>query len=194
VKTLLLAGHDSAAHAVVFALYFLSQRPDWQARVREEAAWLEQPRPLVATASRMVNTEAVVSEAMRLLPPIWAIERRAIEEIDVLGCRLPKGSAIVLSPYVTQRHPQFWPEPNEFRPERFLNVDPSRHRYAYFPFGGGSRLCVGNHVGLLQLKVALGTILSRYQIALAPDFQYVFKNLVVLRFLHGLPLHLTPVT
>jgi len=192
LKTMLLAGHDTAAHTVAFALYFLSTRPQWQARIRQEASWLSEP-PLTVSVARMRDTEAVLMETMRLLPAIWAMERRALEDDEVMGCRIPKGSSIVLSPYITHRHPQFWQQPNEFKPERFLEANVNRHKYAYLPFGGGPRICVGNNVGLLNLKVALATILSRFQVELSPDFKYEFKHLVVLRFRHGLPMKLVPV-
>lgn len=193
VKTMLLAGHDTAAHGVVFALYFLSRHPEWQQRVREESVLLAEGSALDAAAAHMKCTEAVALEALRLLPPIWGIQRRATEAVSVAGVSLPAGSAVSLSPYVTHRHPHFWQEPEAFRPERFLEPDTARHRYAYFPFGGGPRICVGNHVGMLQLKVALGTIIGNFRCELADEFSYTFEHMVVLRFLHGLPLKLSPV-
>lgn len=193
VKTMLLAGHDTAAHGVVFALYFLSQYPEWQQRVREESTLLSGADALDVAAAHMKCTEAVALEALRLLPPIWGVQRRATEDVSVGGMSLPSGSTVALSPYVTHRHPRFWSEPEAFRPERFLEADAERHRYAYFPFGGGPRICVGNHVGMLQLKVALGTIISKFRCELAAEASDTLEHMVVLRFLHGLPLKLSAV-
>jgi cytochrome P450 len=139
----------------------------------------------------MKQTEAVAMETLRLLPPIWSNERRAVMDDVAHGCRISKGNTVVLSPYIVHRHPEFWDNPEEFEPQRFLQANPLRHRYAYYPFGGGQRTCVGNHLALVQMKVALGTLLNLYKIELAPEFKYELNHLVVLRFMHGLPLKLT---
>jgi cytochrome P450 len=189
---MLVAGHDSVAHSIVFALYFLSIHPTWQDRVRDEGQWLTRNQSLCETAASMKQTEAVAMETLRLLPPIWSNERRAALEDEIDGWHIPKGSTVVLSPYIVQRHPKFWEQPNDFLPERFLQQNPLSHRYAYFPFGGGQRSCVGNHLAMVQLKIALGTLLSQYRIELAPAFKYQFDHMVVLRFMNGLPLKLIP--
>lgn len=192
VKTMLFAGHDTGAHALAFALHFLSERPELQSRVREEGAWLAESEPLTEVAARMRFTEAVALEALRLLPPAWAIERAAREDDVIMGYPIPKGSVVLLSPYVTHRHPQFWDDPEEFRPSRFMEAAP-RHRYSFFPFGGGPRLCVGNNLALLQLKVALGTVLARFALEPSPQLRHDLQQLVIMRFRHGLPLKLVPV-
>jgi cytochrome P450 len=192
VKTMLFAGHDTGAHGLAFAMHLLSQRPELQARVREEGSWLAGQEALTDVAARMRWTEAVVLEAFRLLPPVWAIERRARENDVIAGCSIPKGSVVLLSPYVTHRHPQFWDEPQAFQPERFLRSDVPRHRYAFFPFGGGPRICVGNNLAVLQLKIALGTILSRAALVPSPALRLDLQQLVIMRFRHGLPLGLVP--
>jgi cytochrome P450 len=192
VKTMLFAGHDTGAHALAFALHFLSGRPDLQANVREEAAALAKPGPLLQVLGRMRWTEAIVLEALRLLPPAWAIERAAREDDVIAGYPIPKGSVVLLSPYVTHRHPLFWDEPAVFRPERFFDAEVPRHRYAYFPFGGGPRICVGNNLGLLQLKVALATVLEHFALKPSSTLRNDLQQWVVLRFRHGLPIKLVP--
>lgn len=192
VKTMLFAGHDTGAHALAFALHFLSERPELQDHVREEAAALADPGSLLPVTARMPWTEAVVMEALRLLPPAWAIERAAREDDVIAGYPIPKGSVVLLSPYVTHRHPQFWDQPQQFRPERFLAAEEPRHRYAYFPFGGGPRICVGNNLGLLQLKIALATLLEHFVLQPSPALRPDLQQWVILRFRHGLPLQLVP--
>jgi cytochrome P450 len=101
---------------------------------------------------------------MRLYPPAWVITRRALED-DVIGDhRVRKGTLVVLSPYVTHRHPEFWTAPDRFDPERFLAVSPSeRPRYAYFPFGGGPHLCIGNHFAMVEAVLIIAAAARRYQ-------------------------------
>lgn len=192
VKTMLFAGHDTGAHGLAFAMHLLSERPDLQDRVREEGAGLAGQEALTDVAARMRWTEAIVLEAFRLLPPVWAIERRAREDDVIMGCSIPKGSVVLLSPYVTHRHPKFWDEPQSFQPERFLRSDVTQHRYAFFPFGGGPRICVGNNLAVLQLKIALGTLLTQVALAPSPALRLDLQQLVIMRFRHGLPLRLVP--
>jgi cytochrome P450 len=191
-KTMLVAGHDSVAHSIVFALYFLSTHPTWQDRVRAEGQCLASNQSLTEVAATMKQTEAVALETLRLMPAIWSNERRAMVDDEIDGWPIPRGSTVVLSPYIVHRHPKFWEQPSDFIPERFLSAQPLSHRYSYFPFGGGQRTCIGNNLAIVQLKVALGTLLNQFRIELAPEFKYGFNHMVVLRFMNGLPLKLIP--
>jgi cytochrome P450 len=157
--TLLLAGHETTANALSWALSLLARHPEAQARLHAELddVLTSDRRVSLDDVPRLVWTTAVVNEAMRLYPPAWIIARRLVEDRTVCGYSLAAGSVLLLSPYVVQRDPQWWPSPQDFRPERWLDAAAGspRPRYAYFPFGGGSRQCIGNSFAQLEAVVIL---------------------------------------
>ena len=111
----------------------------------------------------------VFKESMRLLPPVWGLSRLVAEEDEVGGYRVPKGSRVVLSQYVTHRHPDFWEEPDKFDPERFApEAVAGRPKYAYFPFSGGPRQCIGTNFATMEAKLILATVAQRYRLSLVP--------------------------
>src|SRR6266540_3820256 len=122
---------------------------------------------------------AALLEGMRLYPPAYATERMALADTEIAGYLVPRGTAVFLSSWVTHRHPVFWPEPDRFDPQRFLG-DQDRPRYAYFPFGGGPRSCIGEHFALLEATVLLQALLSRYRVV-ALDAELPVAPLVTLR-------------
>ncbi|TBH21551.1 cytochrome P450 [Thermus thermamylovorans] len=149
-KTLLVAGHETTASALTWSLYLLSHRPDWQERVAESEA----------------HALAAFQEALRLYPPAWILTRKAAAPLDLGEERVPAGSTVVLSPYVTHR--LHFPEGEAFRPERFLQErgTPSGR---YFPFGLGRRLCLGRDFALLEGPVALMALFRRFRLAPLPE-------------------------
>jgi cytochrome P450 len=157
--TLLLAGHETTANALSWALSLLARHPEAQARLHAELDDVLTPGRRVGLddVPRLVWTAAVVNEAMRLYPPAWMMARRLLEDRTVCGYSLAAGSLLILSPYVVHRDPQWWPSPDAFLPERWLDEDAGaqRPRYAYFPFGGGSRQCIGNSFAQLEAVVIL---------------------------------------
>ncbi len=164
--TLLLAGHETTANALAWALHLLANHPEEQARVRDELAELDGPvRP--ADLRRLRYTGAVVNETMRLYPPAWIILRHLTREWTVSGYRLPAGATLLISPWVVHRDPRWWPEAHRFRPERWLSADPARHRYAYFPFGGGPRQCIGNDFAVTEATLVLAVLLRRWRVEAA---------------------------
>ena len=172
--TMLIAGHETVASALTWTWYLLARHPDVDRTLTEEVRAVCGDDPLTAgAASRLPYTAAVFQEAMRLYPPAWVITRRALDD-DVIGDhRVRKGTLVVLSPYVTHRHPDFWADPDRFAPERFLAAGPSeRPRYAYFPFGGGPHLCIGNHFAMVEAVLIIAAAARRYGftvIGRAPD-------------------------
>jgi cytochrome P450 len=109
----------------------------------------------------------VFEEAMRLYPPAWGLPREAIQADEINGFPIAAGGLITLCQYVTHRHPNFWAEPEQFEPERFLPGQAEhRPRFAYFPFGGGPRICIGNTFALMEGSLVLATIIQRYQVEL----------------------------
>jgi enediyne biosynthesis protein E7 len=183
VITLMVAGHETTSGALTWTLLLLSQHPDTEARLREEytrvlggqAATIEDLPQL--TLGRMV-----LEESMRLYPPAWIFARSAINEDEIGSYRIPKGAYVLMAPTVTHRHPDFWEQPDVFDPERFSpERSAGRHRFAYFPFGGGPRVCIGNQFALTEAQLILATILPRSQFHLLPGTEVVPEPLITLR-------------
>lgn len=143
--------------------------------------------PQIADLPQLPETRVMLEEVIRLYPPAWVLARHAIQEDEIGGYAIPKGSYVLLFPYATHRHPAFWERPLVFDPERFSPERAAgRHRFAYFPFGGGPRLCIGNQFALAEAQLILATILSQYQLRLLPTTKVVPEPLVTLRPRGGL--------
>jgi cytochrome P450 len=150
----LLAGQETTSGALTFTLQKLGRDQALQDRVAAEAAGDSGADELARASLR---------EGMRLYPPAYVNERVTTTETELAGHRLPPDTMVLVTPWVTHRHPQYWPEPERFDPERFLGTS-DRPRYAYFPFGGGSRSCIGEHFAMLEATVLLQAVLARYRI------------------------------
>jgi enediyne biosynthesis protein E7 len=186
VATFMLAGHETTANALSWSLALLSAFPAARQRLEEELdAVLGDRDPDAEDASRLPWTSAVVSEAMRLYPPAWTIERDALADDNVAGTPVPARSLVAISPYLVHRHPAFWPDPAGFDPGRFLpggGADPAtRHRYAFIPFGGGKRACVGASFAELETVLVLATIARRFRLELTASGMPVPVAQVTLR-------------
>ncbi|HEY2504937.1 MAG TPA: cytochrome P450 [Streptosporangiaceae bacterium] len=169
VTTFMLAGHETSANTLSWAFALLSAFP--QARQRLEAevdSVLQGAAPAAADVGRLPWVTAVVSEAMRLYPPAWTIERDAVEDDRVAGVAVPAGSLVAVPPYLVHRHPEFWPDPAGFDPERFLPGAPEHPRYAFIPFGGGRRACIGQSFAELETVLVLAAVTQRYRLQLTP--------------------------
>jgi len=167
--TLFLAGHETTALALTYALWLLARHPDRQARLADELrAVLGDRPPGLADLERLRYTEMVLMETMRLYPPAWALGRRATQEIEVGGFRFPKGAEFIMSQWVVHRDPRRFDEPESFRPERWEGDLAQRlPRFAYFPFGGGPRVCIGNRFAMMEAKLVLAGALQRFRFAAA---------------------------
>jgi cytochrome P450 len=164
--TLLGAGYETTADGLSWIFYLLSSAPAVQARLEKEVdAKIGDSAPAAAALFEPTYAEQVIDESWRLYPPAWAFTRSAVQADTIDGHAIPKNAIIVLSPYVNHRHPRFWTEPERFDPARFARPGelPS---FAYFPFGGGPHMCVGKHLSLLEVKVALMMIARRFRIRL----------------------------
>jgi cytochrome P450 len=171
----LLAGHETTAGALTFTLDQLGRHPDIQDRVAESGDEL---------------CRAAVMEGMRLYPPAYATERLVEADTEICGYHVPAGTFTLVSAWVTHRHPRWWPDPERFDPDRFVG-EHDRPRYAYFPFGGGPRSCIGEHFALLEATVLLRTLLTRYTIkAVRPGIKLM--PLVTLRPAEPVLARLTP--
>ena len=192
VLTLFLAGHETTALTLTWTLYLLAQYPDVEAKVRAELQAALGDRP--ATAADKLNlkyTEQVIQESLRLYPPAWVMGRSALEDCNIGGHAVAQGNTIIISQWAAHRNPRFFPEPETFRPERwegdFARVLP---KYAYFPFGGGPRVCIGNTFALMESVLVLATLLQSCRFQLAPDQNIVLQPAVTLRPRDGIQMKL----
>lgn len=166
VVTLYLAGHETTASLLTWALYWLARRPDIAERVTAEIdRYIVSESPSSDDLKALEYTGRVIFEVLRLYPPAWTIARNAVAEDVVLGYRIPAGAIVMLSPYLAHRWDEVWPDPLRFDPDRFRpEVIKGRHPFAYFPFSLGSRICIGMQFSLLEAKLVLSLILKRFNI------------------------------
>jgi cytochrome P450 len=188
VLTLLTAGHETVGASLAWTWYLLGKHPEVQHAVHDEVdSTLGGRSPTTADLTGLPLCRAVFEEALRLYPPAWGLPREAIEADQVGGSTLPARSVIVLAQFLTHRHPEFWTDPNRFLPDRFLGEAPAgRHRFAYFPFGGGPRSCIGSQFALIEATLVLATVAQRYALELIPDHPVVPDPTFTLRPRYGL--------
>jgi cytochrome P450 len=165
VMTLFLAGHETSALTLSWAWWLLAQNPDVEKRFHNELDKVLQGRPpTLEDYSRLKFTEMIAKESMRLYPPAFGVGREAIEEFEVSGFRVPAKSQIFMFQWATQRDPRFFSDPDQFKPGRWSEGDQNLPRYAYFPFGGGPRVCIGNYFAMIENVLLLATIGQRFRL------------------------------
>jgi len=196
VMTMFLAGHETTAAALTWAFYVLDRQPDIEARLRDEMVRvLGDCPPDYAALGRLPYLERFLNEVLRLYPPLWQLSRHALGDDTFGGYRIPSGCVVLLCPWLTHRHPAYWPDPERFDPERFLpDAITSRPRFAYFPFGGGPRVCIGNAFALMEARLILALVLQRYRLRLPAGHVVVVEPRISLRPRGGLPMRLERVT
>lgn len=182
--TLFVAGHETTALSLGFAIYLISRHPEVETRLRKELdAVLAGRLPTAQDTPALEWTTAIVKESMRLYPPAWAVGREAVEPWQLGPYEFPVGSQFVLPQWVVHRDPRFWERPAVFQPSRFLTDAPS-HRFAYFPFGGGPRVCVGNHFAMMEMVLVLATLYQK--VRFESDGEVALTPSVTLRPTHGI--------
>ena len=166
VLAFLLAGHDTTATALTWTLYLLASHPSIQHQVHDEVDRnLGSREPEVSDILGLKVTQMVIEESMRLYPPIWAIARQAVKEDELGGYRIPVRSTVVLSPFVTQRHGDFWENPEMFDPGRFEEKRKAeRPKGAYFPFLAGPHRCIGKEFAMLEMRLVLAMVLQKFEV------------------------------
>jgi cytochrome P450 len=171
VMTLFLAGHETTALSLSWTWYLLAQHPNVERKlVAELKETLNGCSATVADLMRLSYLEMVVKEAMRLYPPAWIIGREALHGFEINGYSIPGGAQISMSPWLMHRDRRYFDQPEEFRPERWAAEQVKQlPKYAYFPFGGGPRLCIGNSFALMEAKLILATIAQKFHLELVPD-------------------------
>ncbi len=190
--TLFLAGHETTANLLTWTWYLLSQHPDAEAKLHQELQEvLGGSPPEFADLPRLRYTEMVLAESMRLYPPAWGIGRMGLEDYVVEGYTIPKGSIILVSPYAMHRHPRYWPEPDRFDPERWTpEAREARPKFAYFPFGGGARLCIGERFAWMEGSLALATSAQKWKLRLVPGHKVEHLPQLTLRTRYGMQMTL----
>jgi enediyne biosynthesis protein E7 len=186
--TFLLAGHETTANALAWTFYLLSQNPEVEQQLRAElSAVLSGRAPTVEDLAHLTLTTMVIQEAMRLYPPIWAIERRAIADDVIGGFHIPADSSVVISPYVLHRNENFWPDAERFDPTRFN----SRPR-AYIPFGSGPRFCIGNEFAMMEARLIVPMVMQACHLELAQGYAAELQPSITLRPKNGLRMNVCP--
>jgi cytochrome P450 len=188
--TLFLAGHETTANALAWTWFLLAQHPAVERRLHAELdAVLGGRPPTVGDLPRLRYARMVLSEAMRLYPPAWAVARLALEDYRVGPYTAPRGSIVLMSQWVTHRDPRWWPEPERFDPDRWTpEGEAGRPRFSYFPFGGGPRVCIGEAFAWMEGTLVMAAIGQRWRLRLAPGARVAPRPLITLRPRDGMPM------
>ena len=170
VLIMFAAGHETTANAMAWAIYELDRHPAVLARLRAEVDEVLAGRdPAVSDLPRLTYVRQVIDEVLRIHPPVWITNRQAVKDDAICGYRIPAGAMVSISPYALQRDPRYWENPLAFDPERFSpEKSTARPRFAYFPFGGGPRQCIGKDFALYEAAVVLAMITQRFEWKMVP--------------------------
>ena len=186
--TLFLAGHETTANAMTWTWYLLSQHPEIERKLHEELESVLGGRiPTAEDTPRLKYAEMVFAESMRLYPPAWTLGRRVLADYRIGEYTFPSGSILLMSPYVTQHDPRFFPDPYRFDPERWQpQAREARPKFSYFPFGGGPRVCIGEQFAWMEGVLLLATLGQKWKMRLSPGHPVELQPLITLRPKYGM--------
>ena len=192
VMTMFLAGHETTATALTWTWYLLATNPVAEAELHRELDRVLAGRvPTTSDLPNLKYTRMVLAESMRLYPPVWTLTRRAMEDYDVDGYLIPAGTIVGMSQYVMHRDRRFYPEPDQFLPSRWTPEQAAqRPKYAYFPFGGGPRLCIGEQFAWMEASLILATLCQTWRARVPSNYCPQLRPLITLRPQGGLPVRL----
>ncbi|HRQ37577.1 MAG TPA: cytochrome P450 [Chloroflexota bacterium] len=191
VATLFAAGHETTSNALSWTWYLLSQNPNAEAKLHAELdEALDGRTPTLDDLPHLPYTLQVIKEAMRLYPPAWILNGRTpLTDVEIGGYTIPQGSMIFIAPYVMHRLPQHFPDPEQFLPERWTSeMEKSLPKYAYMPFGGGPRVCIGNSFAMMEAQLILATMAQRYRLRLVAGTAVQPEALITMSPASGLPM------
>jgi cytochrome P450 len=193
VMTLVLAGHETTATSLAWLFQLVGRNPDVEQRLHAEISSVLNGRvPTLEDIGQMPYLKQVILETLRLRPPGWNLARRTVAPFEVLGHAIAPGTVLIVSPWVSQRRPEWFPRPTEFEPDRWKDNDPRRtHKFKYFPFGGGKRVCIGEHFAMLEMSIVVASVVQRMRVeALRPEIPITAH--ITLRPRGGVPVRVVP--
>ena len=195
VMTIFLAGHETVANALTWTFYLLSQNPKEEKSLHDEVDSVlndnDRTVPTAKDISKLEYTQRVFAESMRLYPPAWAIGRQAIKDCKIGDYVIPAGSSILMSQYLMHHDPRYFPESERFDPERWNSQEKAkRPRFSYFPFGGGTRSCIGETFAWMEGILVIATIARRWKMRMMPGHSIILQPLVTLRPKYGMQMRL----
>ncbi|GAA0305368.1 cytochrome P450 [Sphingomonas oligophenolica] len=193
---LMMAAHDTITSSATSLVMLLGRNPEWQDKLREEIAGLglnDDAGLPYGQLDRLVLTEYAFKEALRLIPPVPSLPRRAVRDFEFGGFHIPAGTMVGVSPAFTHKMPEHWPDPHSFDPMRFTPEESKgRHKYAWVPFGGGAHMCIGLHFATMQIRILMVQLLSRYRIELDEGSGAEWQAWPIPRPKDGLPVRFVP--
>ena len=194
VMTMLLAGHETTSLALSWTYYLLSRNPGVEQGIADEVdRVIGDGRPSFAHLDRLTATRRAIEESLRLYPPAWGFSRQAVGSDEIGGYHVPKGSLVFVIPFVIHRRPALWPDPERYDPDRFLpEREAARSRFAYIPFGGGPRGCIGNQFAMVEAQLIVAAVAQRYRVELVPGQEIRPEPLITLRPAPGIRARLEP--
>jgi len=194
--TLFLAGHETTANALTWTWYLLGQHPEAEERLHAELdRTLNGLPPNPSDVSRLTFTGNVFREALRLYPPAWIVARKAVTDYQLGELKVPAGSILTMSPYATHRDPRFWDDPEAFNPDRWTDESSAgRPKFAFFPFGAGSRVCIGEHFAMMEGVLLLATLAQKWRLRLVPGQRVALWPQITLRPRRSILMQLEPRT
>jgi cytochrome P450 len=188
-----MAGHETTANVLAWALFILTQDSASARRLAEELRAVLSGRPAtLEDLPRLPFARAVIEETMRLYPPVPLLSRQAVADGTIAGRPVRKGSIVLVSPWILHRRPRLWDQPDAFIPDRFLPGAPRPPRHAYIPFSTGPRVCTGQHLGLAEAVICLATLFQAVELRLAPGVEVMPVARLTLRPGAALPMLLRP--
>jgi len=190
VMNLFLAGHETSANALSWFWYLLTQYPEEEQKLRDEVNGVLAGRtPTFDDLPNMPYTKMAIREAMRLYPPAWFIGRMSMEQDEIGGYYIPPNTNVLISTFFTHRDSRWWDDPLTFEPERFTEANmKKRPKFAYLPFGGGPRQCIGNNFAMMEMQIIVPTLLQQFQLSLSDTAKIESDPLITLRPKHGMPM------
>lgn len=191
---LMMAAHDTITSSATSLVYYLAKHPEWQGKLRDEALAATGGRDLAyEDLGKLDLTEMAFKEALRLIPPVPSLPRRAMKDFTFRGYHIPAGAGVGINIHWTHHAEEYWPEPERFDPLRFTReAEKARHKYAWVPFGGGAHMCLGLHFAYMQVKVLMAQLLGRYRIELAEGAEVDWQPWPIPKPRDGLRVELIP--
>ena len=194
VITIFLAGYETVANALSWTWYLLSENPECEAKLHEEVHCVLGGRlPVAADVPNLRYTEKVMAESLRLYPPAWAMGRYARNDFTLGDYFLPAHTTVLISQFITQRDPRYFPDPLRFDPDRFSAEGKARRtKFTYFPFGAGARQCIGESFAWMEGVLILATLAQKWKLRLTPGHCIEPQPLITLRSKYGMPMEVVP--